>query len=92
MGLIMGLPLSDQMFDSIWVIVDRFTKSAHFILVHTNYRVEKYVALYISHILCLHGVPKIIISYRGPLFFAHFWESLHASLETHLIHSSAYHP
>jgi hypothetical protein len=66
MDFIMGLPLSARKFDSIWVIMDRFTKSAHFILVHTNYRAEKYIELYIAHILCLHGVPKTIISDRGP--------------------------
>jgi hypothetical protein len=62
MNFIVGLPLSTRKFDSIWVIVDWFTKSAHFIPVHTNYMVEKYAELYIAHILCLHGVPKTIIS------------------------------
>jgi hypothetical protein len=62
MNLIMGLPLSACKFDSIWVIVDWFTKSAHFIPVHTNYRVEKYAELYIARILCLHSVPRTIIS------------------------------
>jgi protoheme ferro-lyase len=62
MNFIMGLPLSPSKFDSNWVIIDRFTKSAHFISVHTNYMVEKYAELYIAHILCLHGVPKTIIS------------------------------
>jgi hypothetical protein len=61
----MDLPLSAHKFDSIWVIIDWFTKLAHFIPVHTNYRVEKYVELYIAHILCLHGVPKTNISDRG---------------------------
>jgi hypothetical protein len=42
MNFIMGLPLSACKYDSIWVVVDRFTKSTHFILVHTNYKVEKY--------------------------------------------------
>jgi hypothetical protein len=61
MDFIVGLPLSACKFDSIWVIIDRFIKSAHFIPVHTNYRAEMYVELYITHILCLHGVPKTII-------------------------------
>jgi hypothetical protein len=60
--------------------------------VHTHYRAEKYVGLYISRILCLHGVPKTIVSNRGPQFIAHLWEQLHASLGTRVIHSSAYHP
>jgi hypothetical protein len=72
MDFIMGPPLSARKFDSIWVIVDRFTNSAHFISVHTNYRAEKYVELYIACILCLHGVPKTIISDRGPQFVTRF--------------------
>jgi hypothetical protein len=62
MDFIVGLPLTAHMFDSIWVIVDRLTKSAHFIPVHTKYQVEKYAEIYISHVLCLHRVPKMIIS------------------------------
>jgi hypothetical protein len=53
-----GLPLTAHKFDSIWVIVDRLTKSAHFIPVHTKYRVKKYAEIYISHMLCLTGVPE----------------------------------
>jgi hypothetical protein len=60
--------------------------------VNTNYNVQKYVEIYIARVLCLHGVPKTIISDRGSQFVARFWEQLHASLGTHLIHSSAYHP
>jgi hypothetical protein len=52
-------------FDSIWVIVDRLTKSAHFIPVNTKYRVEEYAKIYIDHVLCLYGVPKMIVSNRG---------------------------
>jgi hypothetical protein len=62
MDLIMGLPLMAHKFDSIWVIVDRLTKSTHFIPINTKYRVEKYVEIYITHVICLHGVSKTIIS------------------------------
>jgi hypothetical protein len=62
MDFIMGLPLTARKYDSIWVIVDRFTKSAHFIPVHTRYKAKRYVELYIKCILCLHGVPNTIIS------------------------------
>jgi hypothetical protein len=65
MDFIVGLPLSAHKFDSIWVIIDRLSKSAHFILVHTNYNVQKYVRIYITRMLCLHGVPKTIIPDRG---------------------------
>jgi hypothetical protein len=87
-----GLPLTAHKFDSIWVIMDQLTKSAHFIPMHTYYNIQKYAKIYITRVLCLHGVPKTIISYRGSQFVARFWEQLHVSLKTHLIHSSAYHP
>jgi hypothetical protein len=60
-----GLPLTARKFDLIWVIIDRLTKSAHFVPVHTKYRVEKYAEIYIAHVLCLHGVPKTIVSDQG---------------------------
>jgi hypothetical protein len=66
MDFIVGLPMTARKFDSIWVIVDRLSKSAHFILVNTKYRVEKYAEIYITRVLCMHGVPKTIISNRGP--------------------------
>jgi hypothetical protein len=52
MDFIVGLPLTTHKFDSIWVIVDRLTKSAHFIPISTKYRVEKYAEIYIAHVLC----------------------------------------
>jgi hypothetical protein len=87
-----GLPLTAHKFDSIWVIVDRLTKSTHFIPVNTTYKVHKYAEIYIARVLCLHRVLKTIISNQGSQFVARFWEHLHASPRTHLIHSSAYHP
>ena len=89
MDFIVGLPMTPRKHDSIWVIVDRLTKSAHFIPVHTNYKTKQYEDLYISRILCLHGVPKTIISDRGAQFVSRFWEQLHESLGTKLIRSSA---
>jgi hypothetical protein len=65
MDFIVGLPLTGRKLNSIWVTVDRLTKSAHYIMVHTFYRAEKYTELYVSRILCLHGVPKTIISDWG---------------------------
>jgi hypothetical protein len=85
MNFIMGLPLTARKFDSIWVI------SVHFIPINTNYNIQRYAKIYIACVLCLHGVPKMIISDRGSQFVTHFWELLHASLRTHLIHNSAYH-
>jgi transposase InsO family protein len=54
--------------------------------------VATYVELYIARILSLHGVPKTIVSDRGPQFVSKFWEELHKSLGTKLLHSSTYHP
>jgi hypothetical protein len=92
MDFIVGLPRTSRGYNSIWVIVDRLTKSAHFIHVATTNRVRQYAELYISHIVRYHGIPKTIISDRGSIFVAHFWEQLHECLGTHLIRSSAYHP
>jgi hypothetical protein len=83
--------ISTRKFDSIWMIVDRLTKYAHLIPVHTKYQVQKYTEIYIACVLCLHGVPETIISDRGSQFVARFWEQLYASLGTHLIHSLTYH-
>src|SRR5207247_901585 len=92
MHFIVGLPRTQKGYDSIWVIVDRLTKIAYFIPVKTAYPTKTYAELYISRIVCLHGVPKTITSDRGPQFVARFWEQLQESLGTKLIHSSAYHP
>jgi hypothetical protein len=92
MDFIVGLPLTARKYNSIWVIVDELIKSAHFILMNTNYNIQKYAEIYITRVLCLHEVPKMIISDRGSQFVACFFEQLHTSLKTHLIHSLAYHP
>jgi hypothetical protein len=65
MDFIVGLSLTAHKFDSIWVIVDRLTKSVHFIPINTSYKVQKYAEIYVAHVLCLHGVLKTIISDRG---------------------------
>ena len=81
MDFIVGLPKTSQHHDSIWVIVDRLTKTAHFIPVNTEYRPRKYAKIYIDRIVCLHGVPKTIISDRGAQFVARFWEQLQEPLK-----------
>jgi hypothetical protein len=62
MDFIMGLAMMARKFDSIWVIVDQLSKSAYFISVNTNYKVQKYTEIYIAYVLCLHRVSKMIIS------------------------------
>jgi transposase InsO family protein len=92
MDFIVGLPNTSQKHDSIWVIIDRLTKTAHFLPVHTTYSTKKYAEIYLEQIVRLHGVPKTIISDRGPQFIARFWEQLQSALGSKLIRSSAYHP
>jgi hypothetical protein len=87
MDFIVGLPLTARKKDSIWVIVDRLTKTAHFIGVHTTYSVQDYAELFIDQIVRLHRIPKTIVSDRGTQFVARFWEKMHELLGTKLIHS-----
>jgi hypothetical protein len=74
MDFIVGLPNTSRHHDSIWVIVDRLTKTAHFLPVHTTHKTEKYAEIYVDQIVRLHGIPKTIVSDRGALFVARFWE------------------
>jgi hypothetical protein len=72
MDFIVGLPRTLKGNDSIWVIVNRLTKVAHFLPVKANYSVSRLVELYVDHILKLHGAPRSIVSDRGPQFTAKF--------------------
>jgi transposase InsO family protein len=92
MNFIVGLPNTSQRHDSIWVIVDRLTKTAHFLPMHTTYNTKTYAEIYLDQIVHLHGVPKTNISDRGAQFIARFWEQLQYAHGTKLIRSSAYHP
>jgi hypothetical protein len=92
MDFIVGLPPTPRKHDSIWVIVDQLTNTAHFIPVHTTYSAERYAEIYVDLIVRLHGVPKTILSDRGTQFVARFWAQVYESLGTKLTHSSSYHP
>jgi hypothetical protein len=92
MDFIVGLSRTQSGYHSIWVIVDRLTKVAHFIPVKTTYSGPQLVELYMSRIVCLHGVLKKIVSDRGTQFTLKFWERLHETLDTQLRFSSNYHP
>ena len=76
----------------IWVIVDRLTKSAHFLAVKQKDTAEKLVNLYVKEIVSKHGVPKRIVSDRGSVFTSEFWKKLHQALGSQLDFSTAYHP
>ncbi|GJS10764.1 putative reverse transcriptase domain-containing protein [Tanacetum coccineum] len=92
MDFIVGLPRTPSGYDSIWVIVDRLTKSAHFLPVKTTDSMEKLTQLYLKEIVCRHGVPISIISDRDSKFASRFWRSLQGALGTQLDMSIAYHP
>jgi hypothetical protein len=85
MDFIVGLPRTRAGYDSMWVVVDHLTKAAHFIPVKTTYNSAVLVELYMSRIVCLHGVPKKIVSDRGTKFTSHFWQQLHEALDTHFV-------
>ncbi|WVZ63865.1 hypothetical protein U9M48_013463, partial [Paspalum notatum var. saurae] len=72
MDFIVGLPRTQKCYDSIWVIIDRLTKLAHFIPVKTIYHAKTYAEQYIARIVSLHGVPRSITSDRGSLFVSRF--------------------
>ncbi|KAL2230621.1 UNVERIFIED_CONTAM: Transposon Tf2-12 polyprotein [Sesamum indicum] len=82
----------ERKHDAIWVIVDRLTKSAHFLPVRIIDSLDKLAGLYISEIVRLHGVSVSIVSYRDPRFTSRFWEHLQRALDTKLHFSTAFHP
>ena len=88
----MGLPRTKDSHDAIWVIVDRLTKSAHFLPVRTTYTMDKYAEIYVKEVVTLHGVPLSIVSDRDSRFTSSFWKSLHKALGTRLAFSTAFHP
>jgi hypothetical protein len=92
MDFIVGLPLTARRHDSIFVVVDTLTKSAHFFSVHTTYQAPDIARVFFSEIVRLHGVPKRIISDRGSVFTGRFWMSFQEALGTQLNFSTAYHP
>src|SRR5574344_3113193 len=92
MDFVVGLLRTTGMYDSIWVVVDRFTKSAHFLPVRTTFTVDQLAELYVREIVRLHGVPKSIVSDRDPKFTSKFWQSLQRAMGTKLKFSTAFHP
>ena len=72
MDFVSRLPRSPKGHDAIWVIVDRMTKSAHFLPIRMNYSLDQLAQLYVDEIVRLHGVPACIVSDRDPRFTSHF--------------------
>nr|GEW06941.1 putative reverse transcriptase domain-containing protein [Tanacetum cinerariifolium] len=92
MDFVIGLPKTPSGYYSIWVIMDRLTKSAHFLPKKKTDSIEKLAELYLKQIACRHGVPVSVISDRDSLFTSRFWVSLQKALGTQLDLSTAYHP
>jgi len=91
MDFVTGLPRTRRSHDAIWVIVDRLTKSAHFLAIRTTLPLEDLARLYIDEIVRLHGVPVSIISDRDTRFTSRFWGSLQQALGTRLKFSTTFH-
>ena len=91
MDFVVGLPLTRRKHDSVWVAVDRLTKSAHFLPVRTYYSLDKLAELYIKEIVQLHGIPISIILDRDLWFTSRFWGKLQKALGTRLNFSAAFH-
>ena len=92
MDFVSGLPRTSSGYDAIWVIVDRLTKTAHFLPIKNTYSTDRLARLYVSQIVCLHGVLVSIVSDRGSTFTSVFWQELHKALGTRLDFSTAFHP
>ena len=92
MDFVVGLLRCQSGYEAIWVIVDRLTKSAHFLPIKNSDSVEKLAELYVKEIVRLHGMLVSIVSNKDPQFTSQFWPSLHRALGTRLHFSMAFHP
>ncbi|GJV35058.1 putative reverse transcriptase domain-containing protein [Tanacetum coccineum] len=91
MDFVTKLPRTSSGHDTIWVIVDRLTKSAYFLPMREDYKMDRLVRLYLNEIIARHGVPISIISDRDSRFTSRFWQSMQEALRTRLDMSTAYH-
>ena len=92
MDFVTGLPRSLKGHEAIWVIVNKMTKTTHFISVKMTYSLDQLAQIYIDEIVSLHGVLASIMFDRDPRFTSKFWESLHKALGTNLSFSTTFHP
>ena len=92
LDFITGLPRTQKQHDSIMVVVDKLSKSAHFIPVKSTHKAADIAEIFLKEIFRLHGVPKVVISDRDVKFTSIFWKSLLAGLETQINFSTSYHP
>ena len=92
MDFVSPLPRTSSGYEIVWVIVDRLTKTAHFIPLKVGWFLEKLAHIYIREIVHLYGVPVELISDRDPRFVSHFWHKLHEALGMRLQFRIAFHP
>ncbi|GKA43031.1 putative nucleotidyltransferase, ribonuclease H [Tanacetum coccineum] len=92
MDFVTGLPRTQRKHDAIWVVVDRLTKSAHFLPIRKDYPVSKIAEMFQQEIIRLHGTPSAIVSDRDPRFTSRFWKGLQKAWGTRLKFSTAFHP
>ncbi|GJW23697.1 putative nucleotidyltransferase, ribonuclease H [Tanacetum coccineum] len=92
MDFVTGLPRTQRKHDAIWVVVDRLTKSAHFLPIRKDYPVSKIAEMFQQEIVRLHGTPSAIVSDRDPRFTSRFWKGLQKAWGTRLKFSTAFHP
>nr|GFC72236.1 retrotransposable element Tf2 [Tanacetum cinerariifolium] len=92
MDFVTGLPRTQRRHDAIWVVVDRLTKSAHFLPIRKDDSVSKLAESFQQEIVRLHGTPSAIVSDRDPRFASRFWKGLQEAWGTKLKFSTAFHP
>ena len=92
MDFVVGLPRTQADYNAIWVIVDRLTKSAHFLAIRNNFSLDKLAKLYINELVKFHGVSISIVSDRDPRFTSRFWPKLQKALGAILHFSTVFHP
>ena len=92
MDFVSDFPITQRKHDAIWIVVDRLTKSAHFLSVRLDYTMDRLADLYVSEIVILHGIPLSIVFDRDPRFTSRFWNELQSAFGTRLNFSTALHP